>query len=353
MLYCFDCSRQREPEKYKDDSAATFKQFKKDADHSWTQRKRANVNCLLSVRDLSWKKAKEQVGKKYPGENNKSFKTRIWDAAVEHVRAWQDAFYEKFTDQQREDAKRALMMWVNELERKAQDPEYVPQLLAPTPEELFNDNKVLQFIDEILPGISRFFLCRHKTCGLITHASSWVKAKENDIYRCPKCTERYRPWKMQSGYMPAQMVAVTEHGGTSSMVLCTWPDTATQNLEDTLKIVAHNLREELRGKDINYIMDYVKNLSRSNIPACFEPMKLDVWARDTFRMLSLPQSEGGYGNKNTWPVDHLDGGFYGVCFKWDDENPPPIKDHMDLMREWGYTRWLISRSGPASEGRGE
>ena len=22
------------------------------------------------------------------------------------------------------------------------------------------------------------------------------------------------------------------------------------------------------------------------------------------------------------------------------QNPPPIKDHMDLMREWGYTRWL-------------
>jgi hypothetical protein len=237
------------------------------------------------VRDLSWKKAKEQVDKKYPGENNKSFRTRIWDAAVEHVRAWQDAFYEKFTDQQREDAKRALMMWVNELERKAQDPEYVPALLAPTPEELFNDNKVLQFIDEIVPGLHRFFLCRHKTCGLITHSSSWVKAKENDYYRCPKCTERYWPWKDTPGNMPAQTAGVIEQEGKSTITLCTLPDTATKNLEDMLKIDENDLREELRGKDLDYIMDCVKNLSRSSIPTRFEPMTLDVEARNKFKIM--------------------------------------------------------------------
>jgi len=237
-----------------------------------------------------------------------------------------------------------------EPEPEPPSPDRMPWPSALTPEELINDSMVHQFIDEILPVITRFILCRHKTCGLITHASSWVKAAENEIYRCPKCTERYWPWKSQAGYMPAQMVAVSEHGGKSTMFLCTWPDTATQTLEDTLKIVAHNLREELRGKDIDYIMECVKKMNRSSIPTCFEPMRLDEESRVKFAELPLSQSKGGWGSKNTWPVDHLDGGFHGVCFQWDDANPPPVKDHIDIMREWGYTKWLVETGKRARGG---
>jgi len=86
-----------------------------------------------------------------------------------------------------------------EPEPEPPSPDRMPWPSALTPEELFNDSMVHQFIDEILPVITRFILCRHKTCGLITHASSWVKAAENDIYRCPKCTERYRPWVTRPG----------------------------------------------------------------------------------------------------------------------------------------------------------
>jgi hypothetical protein len=46
----------------------------------------------------------------------------------------------------------------------------------------------------------------------------------------------------------------------------------------------------------------------------------------------------------------LDGGFHGVCFQWDDANPPPVKDHIDIMREWGYTRWLVEKGGQARVG---
>ena len=53
-------------------------------------------------------------------------------------------------------------MWVNEVEKKAKDPTYVPQLPTPSPEELFNDDMVLQFIDQVVPGIHRFYLCHHK-----------------------------------------------------------------------------------------------------------------------------------------------------------------------------------------------
>jgi hypothetical protein len=195
----------------------------------------------------------------------------------------------------------------------------LPSALPPV-----NGSMVLRFIDEILPGISRFYLCRHKTCGLITHSSSWVKAKENDYYRCPKCTERYWPWKDTPGNMPAQTAVVIEHEGESTITLCTLPDTATKNLEDLLKIDENDLREEVRGKDLDYIMEYVKGLNRSSIPTCFEPMTLSDEARDTFAMLSVSQSEGR--SKNTWPVDHLDEGFFGVCFQWDDANPPRVME---------------------------
>jgi hypothetical protein len=79
-------------------------------------------------------------------------------------------------------------------------------------------------------------------------------------------------------------------------------------------------------------------------------MRLDEESRVKFATLPLSQSEGGWGNKNTWPVDHLDGGFHGVCFKWNDENPPPVKNHIDIMRDWGYTRWLVEKGRQARVG---
>jgi hypothetical protein len=342
-LLCFDCTRKAEPDNYVDGSEASFKKFKRMADHTWVQRKHSNKDVLRTVREIGWNKAKQEVGKEH-GEKNSEFRARLWAAAVEHVKIFNEAFQNVFTMKQQADAKKAFKVWVNEQERKAKDPTYVPQLTTPSPDELFNDDMVLQFIDEVVPGMHRFYLCRHKTCGLITHSSSWVKAAESDHYRCPSCTEQYRPWKEQPGYMPAQMVAVTEEGGrTTSMMLCTWPDTATKNLENELKIISHDLREELRGKDYNYIMEYVQNLNRNTIPACFEPMTLDPETRLHFERMHLPIEQGGHGSKKTWPVTHLLGGFHGTKFTWDDENPPPVKSHVDIMREWAYARWWVDQ----------
>jgi hypothetical protein len=42
-------------------------------------------------------------------------------------------------------------------------------------------------------------------------------------------------------------------------------------------------------------------------------------------------------------VTHLLGGFHGVKFKWNDDDPPPVKSHVDIMREWAYARWWVDQ----------
>ena len=68
-------------------------------------------------------------------------------------------------------------------------------------------------------------------------------------------------------------------------------------------------------------------------------MVLTPWLQDHIAGINASST------KVHWVMDHLQAGFHGTRFKWDDADPPAVMDYKDVLRAWGYTRWVTFQGG--------
>jgi hypothetical protein len=279
-------------------------------------------------------------------ESMKDYRKRVVEAMVQVPLNFQSAFRGSSPETQ-EQYKQDFQVWQEEHEKKAQDPGYVPQPLQPLEDELFSDHQVLQYISEITEGINEYYICRHLDCGMITRNSTWVQAKDREKYRCPSCTKEYKPWQERPG-VPSQAnkVMIVERPEKDPLfVLMVWPDTATTKLTDSLKITTHNLREELKGKDRQYVLDYVRNLDLTAPKPYFEKVMLTREAVEFFEDVNKAST------KFHWDYKPLLDGYNGMRYKFNEGDI--IYDQKDCIRMWGYTKWLCTTHGVKLTGKKE
>jgi hypothetical protein len=90
--------------------------------------------------------------------------------------------------------------------------------------ELDENAEKLQFLHEVSTNVSRFFICRHRTCGYYSYNTNWVQTKDLGHYMCPMCGNRYYPWRDQPGPHAAGLQAASKsclaHFGAASRA---WP----------------------------------------------------------------------------------------------------------------------------------
>ena len=120
-------------------------------------------------------------------------------------------------------------------EKKAADPEYVPPLRTYRKLSDF----LAQFIDEVLPGVNEHWLCRHRTCLHIGLAAEWINNHPNGQYRCPSCGEKYSPWVSQAGYVQANKVFLTCQDAMTKEIRA-----KAHNLDKEYKLVAGSSQDQ-------------------------------------------------------------------------------------------------------------
>jgi hypothetical protein len=141
----------------------------------------------------------------------------------------------------------------------------------------------MDFVDQILPGIDEYYMCRQKDCSMVCQATNWVNNSPNYQFRCPACGEQYRPWKDQSGYWPTNKViftydevnlqsgrAVLAAGSSDGTVgpnlvnvyPVIWPDTSTEQMKARIKAIFLDIDQDLLALEPKDRLGFVlENLS--------------------------------------------------------------------------------------------
>ncbi|CAK0886743.1 unnamed protein product, partial [Prorocentrum cordatum] len=145
-----------------------------------------------------------------------------------------------------------------EWQKRVADPEFAP------PARAFKlSDHAVQWAHEIVEGVSEFFICRHRDCGLVARNTDWM-IKDAEHYGCVGCLRQYQPWKQGGNLVKANKILVVdledseagdaqqavdvganlaESAGGQRFLLhpFEWPDTTVTNLINKMKEVTASL----------------------------------------------------------------------------------------------------------------
>ena len=172
---------------------------------------------------MCWKKARQDIGERFPEESKRKFRQRVLTERQTLAFVFTACLREltpevgevtntprptpaptpaKQKIQARQNAKAALAQWVEEWGKKAEDGTYCPSLQV-----TMTDEWLLQFISEILPGVNEYFLCRQRNCLVLTRNTDWLhNGPVGCQYLCSQCGELYRPWVQNPNYVKCNKV---------------------------------------------------------------------------------------------------------------------------------------------------
>ena len=315
-----------------------------------------------------WKQAVADVGERAAGVSRKLHRKIVIKASVQIVTALVVGLL-KLTEEQNRKCREALDEWEQDWEKKAKDPEYIPDL---DPQFKIQDSEA-QFLSEIVPGLDDFFLCRHRTCMFVGRNTDWVPNMMDSQYACPMCGEQFRPWKEQPGYVKSNKVLVMQQTTTDSKMMVlgpdaaatlqategapnyipgignyyifpiVWADTATQVLQNKFKSITANLDETLAQMTDNKArMEYVLDSLQDKRPhALFTPMQMSEVAKmnldDKNQKASNPDRRWNYQRI-------LESGFLGMnCAQHSEAFDLPLEQE-DIIRIWGLCKWFFHQS---------
>ena len=143
--------------------------WREECKRTWQDRQyEQKENLIRRARRQGWDAAKRDIDSRHPGETRRAVRNRLKEFTALWVIHIASA-YSKMPKEKKETCKSALQEWVQEHERKARDPEYVPKL-----KETNVSSMEHQFLSEIVTGIDAFFVCRQKTCLWIGRNVDWA-----------------------------------------------------------------------------------------------------------------------------------------------------------------------------------
>jgi hypothetical protein len=213
----------------------------------------------------------------------------------------------------------------------------------------------MDFVDQVLPGMDEYYMCRFKTCAMVCLAVNWVHNRPGGQYRCPSCGEQYRPWMEKPGYYKTNKVIFTyEHKNQQKPVLVPgssdeavskkmvnvfpviWPDTATAVLRDRIKAIFLDIDEKLLSLDPPDRMAFVLDTLQVTPPhKVFQHFKF----KDDIRQMIDGVNAGQKSTKAKWQYEHVvENGYWGL--KLDEKHglDTPMEQE-DYIRMYGISMW--------------
>ena len=356
--YCWVCERQRTGE---DGNPILYikklwvrecnlaKASKVDACHEMYHRR---------VRCVKYELAKKDIEEQHPGESNKAFRRRVLTATVAVAATVALAFF-KADKRQREQYLRAMIRFDEDMNRKCEDPTFVPQLA-----EIYVSDFEAQFMSEVVKGMDEYFFCRHKSCMFVCRNTDWMHNAEHHpplkddpvYYRCPRCGQQYRPWKQQTNYCKANKMYVLEQQaamyieefavekGSVLVYPIVWPDTVTTNMVNEFKQISAGMDDEIKAMDARTKARIIHH--QVNTKPIKTYMQTYSVSPEAIKELSyLPVKPD-----RTWKYEHLQAtGIQGWhATELADAEPLDLKD---VVRMWGFAKYMLHQVDAATSKR--
>ena len=143
-----------------------------------------NEHFAKRVRSVAWETAKVDIEGQYPGESRKEFRARLIRKSS-RLAVTISASIQKLRPDQQEKVVKVMDHWVDEWEKKTKDPDFVPALDCVET----TSTHLMEFVDQVIPGLDEFFICRQKWCSTVCLSTNWVNNHPNGQHRCPRCGE--------------------------------------------------------------------------------------------------------------------------------------------------------------------
>jgi hypothetical protein len=174
-------------------------------------------------------------------------------------------------------------------------------------------------------------------CLFVTNSSQWVRRKHSEKFRCPKCTNEYKPWVASNTRIDCQkLLVLAKSSGQTQMFPVKWADGTQQLLQNRLKEIFMDLKTELRGKNGHEaIREFWEEKARNSYRPYFDSHTFAK--KDDIDWIN---SQGAENQKNPWTYAHIEGEnvLKGFHYKYDPEQP--ILDYIDTARIYGM--FLVS-----------
>ena len=306
---------------------------------------------------MAWEQAKADLEEQYPGESRKEYRGRLISKSTRLAISFTIGTRKLRADQQVVVAK-VMDHWVDEWATKVKNPDYAPAMDC----EETTSTHLIEFVDQVLPGLDEYFICRQKTCSLVCNSTNWIHNHPNGQYRCPACGEQYQAWKDQPGYWRTNKVYITydevglQEGkaelapGSSDGLAHTnqvmifplrWPEAATSVMIDRIKAIFWDIDTDLLAEAPKDRLTFVLNTIMTTLIIKAFGLK-PLTAATKLVIDNLNSSPAA--NKVKWNYSHIEkNGYFGIHLDEKHDLDEPM-EMVDLLRTWGLSRWLAERA---------
>ncbi len=171
--------------------------------------------------------------------------------------------------------------------------------------------ETVSYLHAITEKVSRFYVCRWKTCRFVGYNTSWISTDRSGGYqfRCPLCGEQFRANATGDHLVPAAFAFTAEMDGRVMYIFAEWPNSAeddffTKLTELTAGVDASTAAmsdEELHLEITRNVAAYQKSFMKE----CFTLSP---------QVVSRVEEINRNNHKKTWHMEHLQGGFQGTRY---------------------------------------
>jgi hypothetical protein len=351
-LICRECWNENNEDDWNE--WCTEKQWNNKCKEQWALRQtNSGEHFEQRVRNQGHDAAVLDIGRRHPGQSKKLYRASLIKCSMEISKAITAGIKKLRADQQAK-VKEQMQLWVKEWEQKAENPEYITKLDC----KLTTSTHLMDFVDQILPGMDEYYMCRQRHCSMVCQAINWVNNHPNYQFRCPACGEQYRPWMSKPGYWPTNKVifaydevnlqsgkAVVAPGSSDGPVgpnlvniyPVVWPDTTTEQMKARIKAIFLDIDQDLLRLEPQARMTFVLENIRSTAPhKAFQHFDFLPSTRKTIDDLNDVLNQ----NKPRWQYNHVeDEGYWGLKLGEGFGLEEPLQQ-ADYLRVWGLARWL-------------
>jgi hypothetical protein len=248
---------------------------------------------------------------------------------------------------------KVIDLWVDEWSNEEEFPEYIPAMAR---EEPISD-LITEFVDQVLPGLNNYLICRQKHCSMVCLWMYWIHNRPNDQCRCPACGEEYIPWKAKPTWWTTNKVFVVyddvglqqerdlldprewaEHQSKIQVMILPimWPDTSQCVLMDRVTAIFRSVDRDLKALAPKDRLGFVlANLSLAAPLRAFVAYVCTQNIKDNMEFLNEQQGT----RKSPWQYDNLDHDYMGMQLGPEHELDDPW-EQVEFVRLWGHSMWL-------------
>ena len=199
----------------------------------------------------------------------------------------------------------------------------------PCPHPAALEENALSLLHEIMPSLSRFFICRQQYCtpkgnffGLNT---DWMTtAPQGWKFVCPACGTPYRAnLTRASGLIPANHVWVLEK--TGQVILAEWPDSQAERYctEGAQMMAEHAAIMKFDDLSREEILLRMGNIVASTSVKYDDFQKMPLQPHVIATVEQLNATRGAKKHPYTW--DHIKDGFTGSFYRYVEGVSPIMK----------------------------